>query len=428
MSAPPLHTSAPLALPTVLKAVADPRELCVVGALTSPGVDRAGDLVRPEGLDFTSHRANPAVDLEHARDPAVRDAVVGWCRKSLSRPGGDYGVRWSTVDVPGHGSQRLPFAWTWFDPSDRLQSQVFSLYEQGALTGYSLEFRPVTMKAIGWSDLDGRPAYDFRRCDVVRYTCCAVPVCEGALVAADGVIRKSLAGQVPEPLRKILADNRVGGEPLHPVIAKAYRLTPTRTVVRVEKAMDEQTVYDEAAPELTGADDHAEPDGDEGPANNGVSALYAKAQALSDAADALEADIESSDSPELYKLAAKFCADARALAEKVKGAADKHDAKLQAMKKGDDYEPDEPDDGDDDGDEPADMATDEDGTFKAVRRCYKSILKAIKSRKYTLAEISKGMAAAPAPAPQDDPETVRKKARLLKLISGNNEILKRTRV
>ena len=421
MSAPPTHTSRPLALTTVLKAVADSRELCVVGALTSPGLDRAGDRVRPEGLDFTSHRRNPAVDLEHARDPDVRDAVVGWCRKSLSRPGGDYGVRWSTVDVPGHGSQRLPFAWTWFDPSDRLQSQVFSLYEQGALTGYSLEFRPVTMKAIGWSDLDGRPAYDFRRCDVVRYTCCAVPVCEGALVAADGVIRKSLAGQVPEPLRKILTDNRVGGEPLHPTIAKAYRLTPTRTVVRVEKAMDEQTVYDEAAPELTGADDHAESDGDEGgEATPTAQACYDCAQMLADCCQQVRDALGKSEHVAGKKKLMALCDQIEKVAEKATAVGD-----MVAADVGGDGDMDEDDE--EPEVEPDAMEPDDDGVIKALsaprRRVYRKAVK-----RFALAEISKGMAATPAPAPQDDPETVRKKARLLKLISGNNEILKRTRV
>lgn len=394
MAAPALHRSTPLAVPAVLKSVADAKELSVVGPLTYPGIDRAGDIVRPAGLDFTSHRRSPWVDLEHGREPGVADAPVGWCRKSLSRPGGDYGVFWSTVDVPGHGACRLPFARTYFDPSDRLQSQVFALYERGALTGYSLEFRPVVAKAIGWSALDRRQAMDFQEADVVRYTCCAVPVCPGALVAEDGLVRKSLLGQVPAPLLKILSDNRLGTESLHPVITKAFApLNSKRAVARVEKAMEEETpatVYDDEAPDVTQPEET-----DEG-ASPTAQALYDAAQMLADACETLRSAVETSEHKAGKKKAQGLCDAIDALAAKATGIGDMIHADVSGdddMDE-DDEEPEvEPEETKPDGDD--------DGVMKAFaaphRRVYRKAVK-----RFKVAEILKG-----AEPTKEDPELAR---------------------
>lgn len=389
------------------KARADARDLSVTAVLTAPGVDLAGDVVRPEGLDFARHAAEPWVDLEHA------GRCVGWARKSLSQSGGEYGVRWAKLD-----GVRLPVGTTWFDPHDRLQSQVFALCERDALPGVSLEFLPVPgfMKSLGRSPLEPRDAYEFTRADVVRWTHCARPVNASALT-----VTKSQAAA--DPLLSILSAGKIGGEPLHAAIKKSLsHLLPARRLYPVEKAMDEQTpatVYD---PELPEAPETEEPDGDEGQPNNGVAALYAKAQSLQQAADDLDDAIQSSDSPELYKLAGKFCDQARSLAEKIKSAADSHDAKLQAMKSGE--EPaEEP--AEDEEPEEADMATDDDGVFKAIRKSYRPILKALKGRRFTLREVLKGITAAERPA-DDEAEVAAARAMLEREARKLRRVLART--
>jgi HK97 family phage major capsid protein len=327
MTAPALQRTRPSAVFASLVAKAIPSELLVVGALSTPAEDLAGDVVRPQGLDFSPHSRSPEIDLEHARTPHG-PAVVAWARKSLAKPG-DYSTAWSTVDYAG-APTRLPFGHAYFDPSDRLQHQTFALYDRGALTGFSLEFRPVEFKSRGFrSPLEPRDAMEFTRASVVRYTCCAVPVCPDAIVVDGGVVRKAVPrGQVPA-LCGILSAGRIGSEQLHPLIAKAlaHHLPPTKyhRVTEAKSMNDTDTVYDAAAPET---EMPAPADESGAPAQGGIAALYAKTQALLDACDQNEQDMETSDSPDLRKFAAKIRDKVRAIAEEVKSMADKHDAKL----------------------------------------------------------------------------------------------------
>lgn len=62
MQAPATHRSVPVVL---RKARPDTRALSVTAVLSTPGIDLAGDIVHPSGLDFTAHSRTPWVDLEH---------------------------------------------------------------------------------------------------------------------------------------------------------------------------------------------------------------------------------------------------------------------------------------------------------------------------------------------------------------------------
>lgn len=353
------------------KAEAHASDLSVTAVLTTFAVDKAGDLVHPSGLSFKSHIAAPWVDLEH------NGTTAGWARKSLSRPGGSYGLAWGDFGVDG----RLPVGTTWFDPSDPFQSQVFALVERDALPGVSLEFRPVDgfYKAIGRSELEGRPAYEFFKADVVRWTHCARPVNDGAWT-----VTKSHA---PDPLLSILSAGRLpGGEQLHPTVKKALApYAPKRRVFRtVEKSMNDEaeTVYDDA-PEATPGDavPEAAP-GAEAPAGGGIAALYTHAQTLIDACEQLASDMMSSDSPELRKFGEKLKAKGEALAEEAKAMADKHDAKLNGGGGGDET----PEADGDDAPADVDMDTDDEGVLKAMRPVYRKAVKARRGRRFSKAE------------------------------------------
>lgn len=389
---------------TVLKAQQPSDEFAVVSVLSLPGADLAGDRVLPDGLSFGAHAADPWIDLEHGLDPDVGRRPIGWARKSLDRSGAPYSVTKALLDVPGEGRHALPVGTTYFDRDNVLQRQVCHLVKSGALPGVSLEFKPdwTVAKSLGRSPLEARDAYEFRKAEVVRWTHCVEPVCPGALT-----VLKSLPAEL-YPLAKVLRDGKVAGEVLHPIIVKSLsRYKPTTVLVRAveTKAMEPnamdtaQTAYD---PDL--------PEGDGAPALNGVSALYNHAQALLDAADQLAADMESSDAPELRKMGEKLKAKVEAIAEEAKGAADKHDAKLNGGKS----ETTEPD-GDEAADAEPDMDTDDEGTLKAIRQPYKPILKAARAKRYSLAEIRKGIEAAAndptASAPTEDAATVAARAR-----------------
>lgn len=401
-----------LALPDAIrKGRTDRARMSSTAVLTFPVVDLAGDYVCPDGLNFDQHAVDPFIDLEHARTPDVGGMPVAWARESLSEPGAPYAVEFKSLNCAPDGQppeyHSLPVGTSYFDPGCRVSTQVFALVEQDALPAVSIEFRPVKgyMKALGPSPLEPRQAYRFEKADVIRWTLCARGVNPGALS-----LTKSLP-QVPPPLAKILTDRRVnvGGhfEPLHPLILKALAPpdTPRRTAARVEKAMDEYDDQDDAVATAPGADMETENEqavAPEAPALGGVSAKYKFAQTIEDACDEYLADMRSSDSPELRKLAEKFEALARDLAEKVKAAADKHDAKLNGGAAPEAAE------GEEDS-ESADMEKDEeDGTYKAVRGVYKPVLKAVRAanvKRFRLADLQ---AAAPteqkAQAEQEDPE------------------------
>lgn len=350
---------------TVLKSRVDARALSVTSLLSVPEPDLAGDIVRPDGLDWTLHRRDPALDLEHGRT-GVGGLTVAWARESLSQPGAPYSVKYKSL--PGQPCP-LPVGVSYFDPNDRISSQVFALVERDALPGVSLEFHPVRgcMKSLGRSPLEDRDAYEFTAARVVRWTHCATPVCPHALT-----FTKSLppAVQVPEALVKILRDGRVGSEVLLPVIRKALAhhlpVTPARVVV--DKAMPmnqpdvedpQASVYDDAgagADDAMGTDPSADPMGEQ--PQNGVEAGYAHVQQCMELTRQLQQDMTRSDSPELRKGSAKHCAKIEAALEDFKAFIDAHKAKLDG--KPDTGGDEEGEDGDDeDGESASDSSADD---------------------------------------------------------------------
>lgn len=154
---------------------------------------------------------------------------------------------------------------------------------------------------------------------------------------------------------------------------------------------DRETVYDDLADEQVPEEPTDDVMGDQ-PANNGVSALYAHAQALLDAANQLAEDLKATDNPDIYQQGQELVAEVQAMAEKVKTLADEHDQKLQALK------------GDQSDDtQPGDMDTDETGQLKAMRRVYRAVVRRVRGRRrYKLADILKGIEAARNPLAQLD--------------------------
>lgn len=369
----------------LFKASTDAKSLTSTALLSYPEPDLAGDIVVPEGMDFSRHMADPRVDIEHRRDPDFGDATVGWARTTCKARGGFYTVR--PVDLDCDGKTRpLPVATTHFDPSDRLEMQAFAFVERDILPAVSVEFIPdmTVAKAIGWSDLERRKAYEFNRVHVVRYTLCRKGVCPSALVAKSTY----------DPLAAVLSANRIGSEQLHPTIKKALAplvasgKSTTVTVPRAVEKADMDSYTGTSAPPVdtpAPADDMPE-----AAPVNGVSAIYAHAEALLSECEQLEQAMESTDSAELIKVLRKLCEAATSAAEKAKAEADKHDAKLQAAKKKGDGEP-EPVKEESDDYKP-DMDKDDEGGLKAVRQCYKPVLKACRearSARYSLAQITK---------------------------------------
>lgn len=438
MAPPRYHARYDSAPPTVLKAVgADARKLSFTTLLTYPVIDLDGDYVQPDGCRFHLHERDPVIDLEHRRDPLVKGRPVAWASPSFGRERGDYSVYWKAINFGTEAEpevHRSPIGVEYYDPADRLSSQVFALREQDILRATSLEFSAVAGKfrVIGKAQLRTDPphACHFYEIDVHRWTACQAGVNEWALT---GSVEKSLlSSQVPTPLGKILADKRisVGGvlEPLCEVLQKALSVPrgTSRTVVPLRlKAMpkpfdDEDDGADEGAAVATAGDDadlddsqiddadlttpgedaiQEQADANDAQAHPSVQATYEAAGAIVDACEHLKTAAKATESKEIYRDLNRMCQQIEKLAAQLKTVGDKHDSSLQAMKSGKASEPAEgdenadetPDDSDSDSDDLDEdeikkaLARDPDDVLTNIPRRYK---KAIVLRRLTAAELA----------------------------------------
>ena len=432
----------------ILKAVgANTSALSFTTLLTYPVIDLDGDYVQPDGCRFHLHERDPVIDLEHRRDPLVKGRPVAWASPSFGRERGDYSVYWKAINFGTEAEpevHRSPIGVEYYDPADRLSSQVFALREQDILRATSLEFSAVAGKfrVIGKAQLRTDPphACHFYEIDVHRWTACQAGVNEWALT---GSVEKSLlSSQVPTPLGKILADKRisVGGvlEPLCEVLQKALSVPrgTSRTVVPLRlKAMpfdDDVEDEDEGAP--VEADDEAvdadsddadlttpgedaiqeQADANDAQAHPSVQATYEAAGAIVDACEHLKTAAKATESKEIYRDLNKMCQQIEKLAAQLKTVGDKHDSSLQAMKSGKASEPAEgdenadetPDDSDSDSDDLDEdeikkaLARDPDDVLTNIPRRYK---KAIVLRRLTAAELApEPVRKAPAKRRHDD--------------------------
>jgi hypothetical protein len=154
---------------------------------------------------------NPVVDLEHGRSGVGR-TPVGYAHTGLCKADGFYTGRHVNLECDDGKTRPLPVGTTHFDPSDKFQYQIFAMVERDILPAVSLEFEPVVKKAIGWSEMEKREAYDFAVIDVRVWSVCEKGVCPSALVAKSAY----------DPLASVLSAGRLGGEPLCDTVKKAF--------------------------------------------------------------------------------------------------------------------------------------------------------------------------------------------------------------
>jgi hypothetical protein len=209
------------ARPLLRKSV-DTSRLCVTAALSYPGEDLAGDFVNPAGIDWTHHKSQPWVGLEHWRWTADR---TGWVHPG---PGDEHlaPVRVGTartadgrygVELKAMPEGPIPFGTTQFTDRDRLSYQTFQLVNDGTLEGVSIEFRliPGQFERLGRSPLEDRPAYRVNKCIGEGWVHCKQPVNPGALIL------KSLAPHLEQAVR-VAQTGKVGSEAAHPLILKSF--------------------------------------------------------------------------------------------------------------------------------------------------------------------------------------------------------------
>lgn len=384
----------------------DRAKLTVTSVLTYPVVDLAGDYLDPAGGDWSLHLPSPAVNLEHNRAD-----VCAWARESLAEPGAPHSVRLKSVTAGGR-TWDLPFGVSYFDPNNKLSSQVFRLIDDGisgvgpdVYPGVSLEFRAAPDRVEGGrlvksyrqlaerSPLENRPAYQFDRWLAEGWAHCAVPVNPGAMTVLKG-------GPRHEAIARLLSSKKVGGEPAHPAILKSLaRYAPPQKSNTVtvpagvpapptgRKAVAdtaEPTVYDDATD--TGADPAA---ADEAPEGNPTSlAGNQLAQSLTDVKAQIDDMLKRGEHKAGRKALAKILEQLDALAEKAIGVAQKVDADL-ADDSGDEVDVEE------EPEEKPEMEPDDaeggDGMLKAIPKTYRKAIK-----RFRMADLKPAAGAAPA--------------------------------
>lgn len=253
----------------VLKSI-DSRRMSVQSILSFPTVDYAGDIVIPTGGEWD---AKPYVNREH-------NETIGYGNVEMK-------------SLTGEGI--VPVGTSYFNQADPLANQVFRLVQDGVMTGVSIEFKPIVYKSLGHkSAIENRDAMRFEKWRGLGWAHCFQPVHPDARV-----LLPELEDAVGKAIR-ITQAGKLGSESLLPIVKKslsafAQRFAPKTKSFRVEKAMEEQTMFDQTQddPINTGTVTEEQPQGQ--PTYPTAAAGYDFAQALLDACSALESAIESAE-------------------------------------------------------------------------------------------------------------------------------------
>jgi hypothetical protein len=145
----------------------NPKKRSVVGKINTSAVDHYRTSILPRGIDLAAFRANPVVLYEHGMDPrrgSLPVARAGWVRPAIGPDGPEL------------------IAETIFRDGDDFAQQLFEMYREGLMRGFSVRVVP---KPEGNSrptpdEIKERPELAecwlvFRSTTLAEYSCVAVP-------------------------------------------------------------------------------------------------------------------------------------------------------------------------------------------------------------------------------------------------------------
>ncbi|HZT82962.1 MAG TPA: HK97 family phage prohead protease [Gemmataceae bacterium] len=173
--------------PRTARLSADPGTMRLTAVITTADRDRAGDVIVPRGLrNLAEYLKNPVVLWAHNRFTLP---PVGVCERLDVQP--------DRIVAETRFAQGLPFA-----------EDLFRLYEQGVLRGWSIGFVPVRATYLpapgGGTEPPARRGLRVEEWDLLEYSAVPIPENPGALTVAiqkgvvhDGLLRAWLA-QVPD--------------------------------------------------------------------------------------------------------------------------------------------------------------------------------------------------------------------------------------
>jgi HK97 family phage prohead protease len=181
----PLHSGAFARVsPGAVKLAANPAARTVTAVISTVERDRAGDVVVPRGLrNAAEYLQNPVVLWAHNRSTVP---PIGTCLRLDVQP------------------DRI-VAETKFAEGVPLAEDLFRLYEQGVLRGWSIGFVPLKARLLPDAG-DGKRGLLIEEWNLLEYSAVPIPENPGALTVAvqkglvhDGLLRDLLARVVEDP-------------------------------------------------------------------------------------------------------------------------------------------------------------------------------------------------------------------------------------
>lgn len=171
----------------------DRAQMAVTGVICAAVRDRDGDILEPGGADTTRHRANPIVFLNHGIVGGIPGMALPVGR--AMDPGGNYSVRYDKASD-------LLLARTYFDQNSATAAEVFRLFDDDILRGFSIGFLPVRVKKV-LDKLPGRQraGYHIDRWELLEYSAVCVPSNPAALRVK---LQKGFGPNVSPMLKSVL--------------------------------------------------------------------------------------------------------------------------------------------------------------------------------------------------------------------------------
>ena len=174
------------ALHGVTKAVGE-RQIRVI--VSTADVDRAGDIIDPNGIDFTAYRKNPVVLYQHEHDePIARSIEIGVVNGRVE----------ALVQFPDEGKA---------EKSD----EVYNLIKAGVLNAVSIGFIPHESISLDPKDSWGPKRYT--KCEMLEVSVVSVPANSAALIIERQLHIGSDAAIVERTVSSVNSEVKDDGEP-----------------------------------------------------------------------------------------------------------------------------------------------------------------------------------------------------------------------
>lgn len=186
----------------LLPSAVDEQRMSASAIITTPDVDRVGDIVRPEGCRLDAYMRNDVVFFGHQMEPIpVGRCHYGGLTVPVTRE--NLAVRVSPADVR---------ATCFFDQDGPVGLQYFGLVKRGMITAVSIGFDPVSqpipIKAAGTY----KQGFEYPEWDLLEFSFCGT-ACNpyAGLIISDAAME----------IRSFLDRGMIEGEKIAPIVRKS---------------------------------------------------------------------------------------------------------------------------------------------------------------------------------------------------------------